>query len=92
MTCLSPFGGHVPLNHDYLGGFFTYLFFHPYLGKISILTSICFKWVVQLSFEVKMFRSFFDYRYYIIHAPKDAVKKFIDMAPVSLIDNYYRML
>ena len=28
-----------------LGGGFKYFYFHPYLGKIPILTSIFFKWV-----------------------------------------------
>ena len=29
------------------GGGFKYFYFHPYLGKIPILTSIFFRWVVQ---------------------------------------------
>ncbi len=31
----------------YLGGGFNFFSFHPYLGRIPILTSIFFRWVVQ---------------------------------------------
>ena len=34
-----------PASESELGGGFQYFFFHPYLGKISNLTSIFFKWV-----------------------------------------------
>ena len=37
-------GAHPPSNHHFLGGGNSNIFyFHPYLGKITILTSIFFK-------------------------------------------------
>ena len=40
-----------------LGGGFTYFFFHPYLGKILILTNIFFRWfetTIQKNVEPQM--------------------------------------
>ncbi len=40
-------GSELILDGPFLGGGFNFFYFHPYLGKIPILTSIFFRWVVQ---------------------------------------------
>ena len=46
------------MHKQILGGGFIFFFFHPYLGKIPILTSIFFNWVETTTQDMVEYLSF----------------------------------